>query len=104
MGMMDKFRSFMGMPDEDDEDDYDEEDEDADEEDFEGEDDLPEPDIIIICRGFVHDDDEDKDDTDEKAEDSASDAEKPAAVDKEPVKTEMTEDTPSDTKKEKDAE
>ena len=95
-----------------DEDDYDEEDEDADEEDFDGED-LPEPDIIIICRGFVHDDDEDKDDTDEKAEGSASDAEKSAAEGKEPAKTEVTEDTPtdkeetkapSDTKKEQDAE
>ena len=80
---------------------------------IEGEDDLPEPDIIIICRGFVHDDDEDKDDTDEKAEGSASDAEKSAAEDKEPAKTEVTEDTPtdkeetkapSDTKKEQDAE
>ena len=80
---------------------------------IEGEDDLPEPDIIIICRGFVHDDDEDKDDTDEKADDSASDAEKSAAEDKEPAKTEATEDTPtdkeetkapSDTKKEQDAE
>ncbi len=96
-----------------DEDDYDEEDEDVDEEDFESEDDLPEPDIIIVCRGFVHDDDEDKDDTDEKTEDSASKAEKPAVEDKEPVKTEASEDTPthkketeapSDIKKEQDAE
>lgn len=83
------------------------------EEDFESEDDLPEPDIIIVCRGFAHDDDEDKDDTDEKTEDSASNAEKPAAEDKEPVKAEASEDTPtskketeapSDIKKEQDAE